>query len=147
MIPLALFFFFRIRVQLRVSCLLDRCSTPWVTSLALFVLVIFKIGSCFMLRPALYCIPLFVFPHIVGQTCTTAPSHWLRWGSCEHFAQCSLNPQSLRSPPPEYLWLQVWAGALELLKIVWILGKFFYFYKRRHRNLNRDYFESMFCLV
>jgi hypothetical protein len=69
------FFFFLVLlgVELRASCLLS-----WVTLPALFVLVIFEIGSCFMLRPDWTMIFLFVLPCVLRWQMHA--SHWLKWG-------------------------------------------------------------------
>jgi hypothetical protein len=53
-----------------------RHSTIRATPLALFILVILEIGSCFLPRPAW----TTALIHVAGwHECTNVPSCWLRW--------------------------------------------------------------------
>jgi hypothetical protein len=102
-------------VQLRVSHLLGWCSTTWAMPLALFVLVIFEIWSCFMLWHVWTTILLFVHPSIAGMTDKHHCSQPLvEMGSCILFTGDGLEPQSL---PPKKLGLQAWAIMLSLPNI------------------------------
>jgi hypothetical protein len=86
-----LFFFFLhyCSFELRTSCLLGRHSTAWATPLALITLVILKISSHFLPRPACT-VALFIVPTIAGVTgmphhAQLLPLRWAGGGSYKLF--------------------------------------------------------------
>jgi hypothetical protein len=64
------FFFMVLEFELRALHLLGRYSITWVTSLALFALVIFQIGSYFILGGGLDCDPPIYASQVSGMTGT-----------------------------------------------------------------------------
>jgi hypothetical protein len=84
-------------VELRTSHLLGKCSTTWVKILALFVLVIFEIGSCLIALTSLT-ILLFMLLHVAGMIGMYHCAQLLVWmGSQTLFARVGLEPLSFRS--------------------------------------------------
>jgi hypothetical protein len=87
-------FFFSFAVlgfEFRTLLLLGSYSTIWATPTALFMLVIFELGSHFTSRPAWTAVLLLVLPHITGMTDMHHCNQPLvEMGSCECFAWSGL---------------------------------------------------------
>jgi hypothetical protein len=102
-------FFAAVGFELRGSHLLSRRSTTWATLPALFILVTFKAGSCFMPRLASTSIPLFVLPRVARRAGTYYQAQPLvEMGVSWTPLQTGLKSWSFWSLPPKYLGLQAW---------------------------------------
>jgi hypothetical protein len=111
-IKIYLFFFLlaMVGVELRAS---------WATLPAIFVLIIFEIGSHFKPGPAWsWSTILFVLSYML--------SHWLRWGPVNFLSKLVLN----HDPPYLHL-LSSWDWKLQLPCLVWNTFFKFHFFSRK----------------
>jgi hypothetical protein len=84
--PLSFFFFF----FLDTLHVLDRCSTAWAMSPALFAF--FQIGSHVFAWTGLDCSPILCLPHSLDDRCMPpCPVFWLRWDLTTFLPGLALN--------------------------------------------------------
>jgi hypothetical protein len=99
-----LFFFWRcLGFELRVSCLLGKCSITWTMPSVLFALVTFQAGSCTFYQASVDCdLPTDVC-HIAGITEWTTMPGLLKWRLANF-----LSGLVLKHNPPNLCLLNIW---------------------------------------
>jgi hypothetical protein len=89
--PTFFFFLSEVGIKVRASSLLGKHVIIWITSLAIFALVIFQIGPCFHAQVSLDCDPIYTscIAGITG-TCHSTQS-LVEMGCCELFCGLAWN--------------------------------------------------------